>query len=239
LKPIVVTFNAHWFDSLESNTGFRDKRKIWGINMGNQNPGDLPVKLRLAEPKVSDRSNIEELIARRRSVRKYADRELSKSVISRLLWAAQGISSKDGLRTAPSAGALYPLEIHIVAGKISGIEPGAYRYDPELHALEQEITGDIRTQLSEAALSQAMIKNAPVSIVITAVYPRIIGKYGKRGIRYAHMEAGHVCQNIYLLGVELEIGTCAVGAFMDEEVKKVLELPVNEEPLYILPLGYL
>jgi SagB-type dehydrogenase family enzyme len=207
--------------------------------MGNQNPGGLPVKLRLAEQNASDRSNIEELIAKRRSVRKYADRELSKLVISRLLWAAQGISSKEGLRTAPSAGVLYPLEIHVVAGKIDEIEPGVYRYDPELHALETEITGDIRIQLSEAALSQPVIKSAPVLIVISAVYPRITGKYGKRGIRYAHMEAGHVCQNIYLLGVELKIGTCAIGAFMDEEVKKVLELPVNEEPLYILPLGYI
>jgi SagB-type dehydrogenase family enzyme len=207
--------------------------------MGNQDHMDLPMKVRLSELKVSSKSRIEELIEKRRSVRKYTDRELSESVISRILWAAQGISSEDGLRTSPSAGALYPLEIHVVAGEGSGLEPGIYRYIPEEHTLVQEIAGDLREKLSKAVLSQPMVKNASVSIVISAVYPRITSKYGKRGIRYTHMEAGHAAQNIYLLGVELGIGTCAIGAFEDEEVRKVLKMPVNEDPLYILPLGYI
>ena len=207
--------------------------------MGNQDHMDLPMKVKLSELKVSSESRIEELIEKRRSIRKYTDRELSESVISRILWAAQGISSEDGLRTSPSAGALYPLEIHLVAGEGSGLEPGTYRYVPEEHIIVQEIAGDMREKLSKAALSQPMVKNAFVSIVISAVYPRITSKYGKRGIRYAHMEAGHAAQNVYLLGVELGVGTCAVGAFEDEEVRKVLKLPANEEPLYILPLGYM
>jgi SagB-type dehydrogenase family enzyme len=205
----------------------------------NQDHVDLPMKVKLSEPKVSGKSLIEELIEKRRSVRRYTERKLSESVISHILWVAQGISSEDGLRTAPSAGALYPLEVHIVAGEGSGLEPGTYRYIPEEHMLIQEIAGDVREQLSRAALSQPMVKNAFVSIVISAVYPRITSKYGKRGLRYAHMEAGHAAQNIYLLGVELGIGTCTIGAFEDEEVKKVLKLPVNEDPLYILPLGYM
>jgi len=209
------------------------------INMGKQGLTDLPMKVKLPEPDAAGRSHIEELIAKRRSVRKYADRELSEPVISRFLWAAQGISSKEGFRTSPSAGALYPLEIHVIAGKGSGLEPGTYRYIPEGHTLIQEIAGDVREILSKAALSQPMIKNAHVSIVISAVYPRITGKYGKRGIRYTHMEAGHSAQNVCLLGVELGIGTCSIGAFEDEEVKKVLKLSADEEPLYILPLGYI
>ena len=192
--------------------------------MGNQDHIDLPMKVKLSELKVSSKSRIEELIEKRRSIRKYTDRELSESVISRILWAAQGISSEDGLRTSPSAGALYPLEIHLVAGEGSGLEPGTYRYVPEEHIIVQEIAGDMREKLSKAALSQPMVKNAFVSIVISAVYPRITSKYGKRGIRYAHMEAGHAAQNVYLLGVELGVGTCAVGAFEDEEVRKVLKL---------------
>ncbi|MGB9927566.1 MAG: SagB/ThcOx family dehydrogenase [Methanosarcina sp.] len=200
---------------------------------------DLPMKIKLPEPEVSNKEGIEALFAKRRSIRKYRDKEFSQSIISRFLWAAQGISSKQGLRTSPSAGAIYPLEIHIVAGEGSGIEPGIYRYDPEEHTLSQEIIGDLRNELSEASLSQAMIRNAPVSLVISAIYARITGRYGKRGIRYTDMEAGHVAQNIYLLGTELGIGTCAVGAFDDEEVRKVLKLPANEEPLYILPLGYI
>jgi len=207
--------------------------------MGNQDHMDLPMKVKLSELKVSSKSRIEELIEKRRSVRKYTDRELSESVISRILWTAQGISSEGGLRTSPSAGALYPLEIHVVAGEVSGLEPGIYRYIPEEHTLVQEIAGDMREKLSKAVLSQPMVKNTSVSIVISAVYPRITSKYGKRGIRYTHMEAGHAAQNVYLMGVELGIGTCAIGAFEDEEVRKVLKMPVNEDPLYIMPLGYI
>lgn len=110
---------------------------------------------------------------------------------------------------------------------------------PEEHSLVREIAGDMREKLSKAALFQLMIKIAPVSIVISAVYARITDKYGNRGLRYTHMEAGHAAQNIYLLGVELGVGTCAVGAFDDDEVKRTLKLPSNEEPLYILPLGYI
>ncbi|RXA16565.1 SagB/ThcOx family dehydrogenase [Methanosarcina sp. MSH10X1] len=210
-----------------------------GINLGNQSPADLPMKVRLPEPEASGRSRIEELITKRRSVRRYKDKKLSESVISRLLWAAQGISSENGLRTSPSAGALYPLEIHLVTGGGGELEPGVYRYVPEDHTLVREILGDMRERLSKAALSQPMIRNAPVSIVISAVYARITSRYGNRGLRYTHMEAGHAAQNIYLLGVELGIGTCAIGAFEDEEVKDVLKLPANQDPLYILPLGYM
>lgn len=209
------------------------------MNMGNQNTADMPMKVKLPGPEASGRSHIEELIAKRRSVRRYKDKNLSESIITRLLWAAQGISScREGLRTSPSAGALYPLEIHIVVGEGNGLESGVYRYLPKEHTLVREIAGDMREKLSKAALFQPMIKNAPASIVISAVFARITDKYGNRGLRYTHMEAGHTAQNVYLLGVELGIGTCAVGAFDDEEVKSVLKLPPNEEPLYILPLGY-
>ena len=211
-----------------------------GINLENQNTAGLPMKVKLSGPETSDRGRIEELIEKRRSVRRYKDKKFSESIIFRLLWAAQGISScKEGLRTSPSAGALYPLEIHIVVGEGNEPEAGVYRYLPEKHALVREIAGDMREKLSKAALFQPMIKNDPVSIVISAVYARITDKYGNRGLRYTHMEAGHTAQNIYLLGVELGIGTCAVGAFDDVEVKSVLKLPTNEEPLYILPLGYM
>jgi SagB-type dehydrogenase family enzyme len=207
--------------------------------MRNQDLTGLPLKVKLPRLEASGRSRIEELIAKRRSVRRYKDRKLSESVISRLLWAAQGISSEDGLRTSPSAGALYPLEIHVVTGGGGELESGVYRYVPEDNTLIREIEGDMREKLSKAALSQPMIRNAPVSFVISAVYARITGKYGNRGFRYTYMEAGHAAQNIYLLGVELGIGICTVGAFEDEEVKNVLKLPANEEPLYILPLGYI
>ncbi len=155
---------------------------------------DLPMKIKLPEPGVSGVSRIEELLAKRRSVRRYTEKGLPELIISRFLWAAQGISSKDGLRTSPSAGALYPLEIHAVVGEGNGLEPGIYRYIAEEHTLTREVSGDMRDKLAGAALSQPMVRKAAVSLVISAVYPRITGKYGKRGIRYADMEAGHAAR---------------------------------------------
>ena len=207
--------------------------------MGNQGLTDLPMKIKLPEQGAAGRSSFEEILAKRRSIRSYSEKALSESDVARFLWVAQGISSKEGFRTAPSAGALYPLELHLVAGNVAGIEPGVYRYISEEHSLIEDVSGDLRAKLAEAALSQLMIRNAPASLVISAVYPRITSTYMKRGVRYAVMEAGHVAENIYLLATELGIGTCAIGAFEDEEVRKALKLPANEDPLYIMPLGYL
>ncbi len=206
--------------------------------MGDQGLTDLPMKIKLPEREAAGRSSFEEILAKRRSIRAYSEKALSESDVARFLWVAQGISSKEGFRTAPSAGALYPLELHLVAGNVAGIEPGVYRYISEEHSLIEDVSGDLRAKLAEAALSQLMIRNAPASLVISAVYPRITSTYMKRGVRYAVMEAGHVAENIYLLATELGIGTCAIGAFEDEEVRKALKLPTNEDPLYILPLGY-
>ncbi|WP_440955901.1 SagB/ThcOx family dehydrogenase [Methanosarcina sp. Mfa9] len=207
--------------------------------MGDQGLTDLPMKIKLPEQGAAGRSSFEEILAKRRSIRSYSEKALSESDVARFLWAAQGISSKEGFRTAPSAGALYPLEVHLVAGNVAGIEPGVYRYISEEHSLIEDVSGDLRAKLAAAALSQPTIRNAPASLVISAVYPRITSKYMKRGIRYAVMEAGHVAENIYLLATELGIGTCAIGAFEDEEVRKALKLPANEDPLYIMPLGYI
>ncbi len=207
--------------------------------MGDQGLTDLPMKIKLPEREAAGRSSFEEILAKRRSIRAYSEKALSESDIARFLWAAQGISSEKGFRTAPSAGALYPLEVHLVAGNVAGIEPGVYRYISEEHSLIEEVSGDLRAKLAKAALSQPMIRNAPASLVISAVYPRITSTYMKRGIRYAVMEAGHVAENVYMLATELGIGTCAIGAFEDEEVRKALKLPTNEDPLYIMPLGYL
>lgn len=207
--------------------------------MGDQGLTDLPMKIKLPEQKPAARSLIEAVLEKRRSVRSYSERELTESDTARFLRAAQGISSEEGFRTAPSAGALYPLEVHLVAGNVRGIEPGVYRYIPDEDALIRELAGDLRAELSEASLSQPQVRDAPASLVISAVYPRITGKYSKRGIRYADMEAGHAAQNVCLLAAELGMGTCPIGAFEDEDVRKVLKLPTNEDPLYILPLGHL
>ncbi len=179
--------------------------------------------------------SVEEAISKRRSAREYKDEALTLEEISQLLWAAQGITSGWGGRTAPSAGALYPLEIYLVAGRVENLKPGIYRYNPERHSLIKIVEGDKRFALNSCSLFQTCIKNAPISIVICAQYERTTRKYGDRGRRYVHIEVGHVGQNIYLQAESLGLATVAIGAFVDEAVKKVLN--IKEEPLYIMPVG--
>ena len=173
----------------------------------------------------------------RRSVRNYKEDPLNLEEISQLLWAAQGTTRPGGYRTCPSAGALYPLELLLVAGRIDELPTGSYRYDFVNHAIRPEDENDIRRDLAQAALGQSMIARAPATIAISAVFERITRKYGERGIRYTYMEAGHAAQNIHLQAVSLNLGTVVVGAFRDTEVKKALSLPPDESPLLLMPVG--
>jgi len=195
--------------------------------------------IQLPAPTIEGKVSLEEAIKKRRSKRRFDDKALNIKQISQILWAAQGITEEGGFkRAAPSAGALYPLEIYLAVKKVEGLEPGVYHYDPESHSIDPTIKGDLQNSLARACLSQMFIADAPVCIVITAEYERTTVKYGRRGIRYVHMEAGHVGQNICLEAVALGLGTVPVGAFQDEEVSKVLNLPGEHEPLYVLPIGY-
>jgi SagB-type dehydrogenase family enzyme len=179
--------------------------------------------------------SVEEAISKRRSVREYKDAQLSLKEVSQLLWSAQGITANWGARTAPSAGALYPLEIYLVVGRVENLKPGIFRYNPERHSLVMTVEGDKRFALYSASLFQSCIKNVAISLVICAQYERTTRKYGERGRKYVHIEVGHVGQNIYLQAESLGLATVAIGAFMDEAVKKVLN--IKEEPLYIMPVG--
>ncbi|UCG83976.1 MAG: SagB/ThcOx family dehydrogenase [Dehalococcoidia bacterium] len=194
---------------------------------------------RIALPPVWLESNVslEEALVRRRSIRDYADEALPLAYVAQLLWAAQGINSEWGGRTAPSAGALYPLEVYLVTGNVLGLEPGTYRYDPKEHELLMIKEGEVRGELAQAALMQTFIQEAAVDIVISAVYERTTRKYGDRGVRYVHMEAGHAGQNVYLQAAALDLGTVTVGAFDDEWVKEIIGMADDEAPLYIIPVG--
>lgn len=195
-------------------------------------------KVSLPKPVYSSDTTIEEALRYRRSVRTYRDEPLSLSEVAQLLWAAQGITHPGGYRTAPSAGALYPLEVYLLAGNVTDLARGIYIYGPENHDLQLVSEGDYRGVLSEAALNQEFIKEAPVVIVITGFYARTTGKYGDRGRQYVHMEVGSVSENIYLQAVSLNLGTVFIGAFYDEDVKKVLGLGEYEEPFCIMPVGH-
>lgn len=180
---------------------------------------------------------VEAALLARRSVRQYSDEPLSLAEVSQLLWAAQGITADWGGRTAPSAGALYPIEVYLAAARVQELDAGLYRYEPQTHAVLPLVAGDVAGALGEAALNQSSVREAPAVLVITAAYDRTTSKYGDRGIRYAQMEAGHVAQNVCLQVTALGLGCVVVGAFDDEELRRVLGLPVVEWPLYLLPVG--
>ena len=193
--------------------------------------------LKLPEPRLKSEVSLEETLLHRRSVREYANVPLTIEDISQLLWAAQGITTEWGGRTAPSAGALYPLEVYLVVGNVENLAPGVYKYKPERHELVKVKDGDVRRELTKAALGQTWIKEGAIDIVIAAVYERTTKKYGDRGVRYVHMEAGHAAQNIYLQAVALNLSMVTVGAFYDDHVKDIMGMPEDEVPLYVIPVG--
>jgi len=191
----------------------------------------------LPRPDLGLEMTLQKALQGRRSVREYARGALSLAQVSNLLWAAQGVTGADGERTAPSAGALYPLEVYVAAGEISGLEPGVYHYQPREHALARISATDCRAALAAAAVGQEWMREAPATIAIAAVLGRTARKYRERAPRYVHMEVGAVAQDLYLEATALGLGTVFVGAFEDAEVKRVLGLPRNEEPLALMPVG--
>ena len=184
--------------------------------------------------------SLDEAISARRSLRSFKAKSISRLELSQLLWAAQGVTDdRDGYRAVPSTGATYPLEIFAVCGRggVEDMDEGVYYYRVGGHSLTLYQDGDVRDELAEAAFSQKFIKQAPLSIVICAVYSRTVVGYSVRGERYVHMEVGHAGQNIYLQAVALGLATVAVGAFDDQRVVQVLRLGREYEPLYIMPVG--
>jgi SagB-type dehydrogenase family enzyme len=195
--------------------------------------------VQLHEPFKSSPISIEGALRKRRSVREYRNVPLGLHDLGQLLWAGQGVTDEEtGYRTAPSAGALYPLELHVVATDIHGVIPGVYKYRPSTHELVQVSVGQAVMGLYKAALEQPMIKEAAAVIAISAVYDKMYIKYGTRSGRYLYFEAGCAAENIALQAIPLGLGVVNIGAFDDEEVKKVLALQEKEFPLCLIPIGW-
>lgn len=199
--------------------------------------GLCPGRITLPAPICASPTSIECALLQRRSIRELGGAPITLSELAQLLWAAQGITDPDGYRTAPSAGSLYPLEVYVLAGRVTDLPTGMYKYTPHGHTLLKIGEDDRRLALSLAAHDQRYIANAIAVIVFCAVYERTIGQYGKRGVQYVHLEAGHAAQNVYLQAVSLQIGTVAVGTFDDAQVIAALALGDEEHPLYIMPIG--
>jgi SagB-type dehydrogenase family enzyme len=204
--------------------------------------------IKLPSPQLKGKVSLEETILKRRSVRRYRREPLELSQLSQVLWSAQGITGTGGVRAAPSAGATYPLEIFVFVGKQAVIasqtkqapeelQAGIYHYEADSHSLSLYKPADLRPDLARATLDQEFIIEAPVDIVICAIYHRTSYRYGRRGERYVHIEAGHVGENIHLQAVALGLATVEIGAFHDEEVRKVIGVDEQIKPLYIMPLG--
>lgn len=215
-----------------------------------QEPSRERDRIRLPEPRQDGTVSVERALAGRRSVRTYAPGPVPLAALGQILWAAQGVTRpvadpppgfrypwSGGLRTAPSAGALYPLEVYAAVGRVEGLEEGLYHYVPVGHALERVAGGDLREEIRDAALGQAALGHAPVTLVIAGVVERTAAKYGERAERYVHMEAGAAAQNVYLACASLGLGTVYIGAFRDDAVREALGLPPEEAVLTLMPIG--
>ncbi len=191
----------------------------------------------LPQPNTDGPVALERATERRRSVRDFADMPLTLEHLGQLLWAAQGENRHGRGRTTPSAGALYPLEVYVVAGAVEDLAPGVYQYRPESHDLVSAAEGDRRELIGRVAVRQTWMAQAPVILAICAVYRRTTGKYGERGLRYVHMEVGAAAEHVYLQAAALGLGATFVGAFADDQVARALRVPRDHEPLALLPVG--
>jgi SagB-type dehydrogenase family enzyme len=191
----------------------------------------------LPEPRLKSDCPVEGSLAARRSNREFSGEALTLAEAGQLLWAAQGVTHGEGFRTAPSAGALYPLELYLVAGRVGELEPGVYHYQPVSHSVRLRQAGDLRAEVAEAALGQLWMADAAAIVVIAAVERRTAAKYGSAAERYIAIEVGHAAQNVALQGIALGLGTGFVGAFDEEELGRVPLLAPGEEAYYLLPLG--
>lgn len=209
----------------------RDAAQVRAISLTRQGALNLP------PPTFNGTHSLPQLLQQRRSQREFAPTPLALAQVGQLLWAAQGITAAGKFRTAPSSGALYPLELYVVAGAVAGLPAGIYHYQPHGHRLLPIRSGDRRHALAAAAARQTWIATAPAIIVFGAVPARTAAKYGGRANRYVHIEAGHAAQNLFLQAGDLGLGAAEVGAFDDREIARILQLPRDTMPLLLMPVG--
>lgn len=199
-------------------------------------------RIDIPEPWPRREMSLDEALRKRTSVRRYSPRPVSFEDLSYLLWACAGIQRIEQgyeFRTAPSAGALYPIETYAVANNVEDLQQGLYHYAVKGHALEELRAGDLGLETARAAMGQRICLDAAVVLVWTAVFHRSKWKYGQRGYRYVYMDAGHICENLYLAATGLELGACAVGALFDDELNELLGVDgIEESAFYMAAVGH-
>ncbi|MHC4758233.1 MAG: SagB/ThcOx family dehydrogenase [Planctomycetota bacterium] len=198
-------------------------------------------KVKLPAPIADKKMSLDETLKKRKSIRHYSSTPLSLQQLSYLLWASTGIQRIETgyeFRTAPSAGALYPIETYIIANNITGLQNGLYHYDIKKHQLELLKTADLGEKLTAAALGQSFCATAPAVFLWSAIFQRSKFKYHQRAYRYIYLDAGHVAENLALSAVSLDLGSCQIGAFLDDQVNEILSLDgATESILYLAAVG--
>ena len=213
----------------------------WGSKPDTYKRYSSVPRVALPTPSLDQEISFWDVIKRRRSVREFSEKPIARADLSMLLWSSQGLTQKiegAGLRTAPSAGALYPIETYLVVNSVEEIETGIYHYAVETHELEQLKLGDFHTPVARTALDQEIAYYANVVFVWTAVFERSKWKYKQRAYRYIYLDAGHIAQNVALSAVALGLGSCQIGALYDDEANALLGVDgVHESTVYMTTVG--
>lgn len=196
----------------------------------------VPQVIELPVVALSSSFSVEKALAQRRSVRSYKQGKLTLSEIGQLLWSAQGITEPNRkLRTAPSAGAIHPLQMYLVVREADGISPGLFSYEPNGHKLVTLKTANLYPQITARATRQTFIGTSGIMLIFAADLEKILPRYKEKAERYTYMEIGHASQNVHLQCESLGLGTVCVGAFNEAELKSILE--IDENPYYLMPVG--
>jgi len=207
-------------------------RLDWGAkpDLYKEYPQAEKIDLPAFEP--SQPISLDRTLRQRKSIRDYQDMPISKGQLAYLLWASTGIQRiEDGyeFRTAPSAGALYPIETYVLVNNVKSLEPGIYHYAIRSHQLEVLEKRDLRRQIAAASLGQDMCTTAAAVFIWTAIFERCKWKYGQRAYRYIYLDAGHIAENLALTAVSLNLGTCEMGALYDDHVNAIIGIDGTEE----------
>ena len=192
----------------------------------------------LPKPNLKSNMTVEQAIAKRRSIRKYANKPLTLEQLSQILWAAQGKSGPERHHhAAPSAGGIHPLQLYIIATNVSELNKGIYKYDPQKNSLSLKHSNHKRDNVHQAAYGQSAILSAPVILVFVAQFQKTMNKYGPKAKAFVYTDLGHSAENVYLQATALGIGTVAMGGIEEKKITEILELPEDEDVIYLMPLG--
>ena len=198
-------------------------------------------KIKLNFPNIPIKNFFDDLLIKRKSIRDFSNKTLIVEELSYLLWASTGIQRKEygfEYRTAPSAGALYPIETYLVVNNVENIPKGIYHYLIKEHYLEELKLGDFSIESAKAALDQNMCKTAGVIFIWTAIFNRSKCKYGQRAYRYIYLDAGHIAQNLVLASTNLNLGSCPIAALFDDDVNNIVGVDgLKESVIYMCAVG--